>query len=163
MTFGRWRYRTVTVVVHGCRWTQAASGAAGRANVELCPASSNYNVMWVKINKEREQTDRAWQWARPVGVVRCHGDSQQPQQLRARVRLCCRLDCPSSSALRSSSYLAVCSPLPARHTETLTRSTPCLVVWRPRRAADTSTNRRLGFLCRRTASMEHAAIFNAEI
>jgi len=25
--------------VHGCRWTQAASGAAGRANVGLCPAS----------------------------------------------------------------------------------------------------------------------------
>jgi len=24
----------------GCRWTQAASGAAGRANVGLCPASS---------------------------------------------------------------------------------------------------------------------------
>ena len=29
--------------------------------------------------------------------------------------------------------------------------------WRPRRAADTSTNRRHGFLCRRTTSMEHAA------
>jgi len=28
------------VAVHGCRWTQAASGAAGRANVGLCPASS---------------------------------------------------------------------------------------------------------------------------
>jgi len=28
------------VLVHGCRWTQAASGAAGRANVGLCPASS---------------------------------------------------------------------------------------------------------------------------
>jgi len=27
------------VSVHGCRWTQAASGAAGRANVGLCPAS----------------------------------------------------------------------------------------------------------------------------
>ena len=35
--------------------------------------------------------------------------------------------------------------------------TACLVVRRPRRAADTSTNRRQGFLCRRTASMEHAA------
>ena len=35
--------------------------------------------------------------------------------------------------------------------------TACLVVCRPRRAADTSTNRRHGFLCRRTASMEHAA------
>jgi len=33
----------------------------------------------------------------------------------------------------------------------------CFVVWRPRRAADTSTNRRHGFLCRRTASMEQAA------
>jgi len=28
------------VLMHGCRWTQAASGAAGRANVWLCPASS---------------------------------------------------------------------------------------------------------------------------
>ena len=35
--------------------------------------------------------------------------------------------------------------------------TACFVVWRPRRAADLSTNRRQGFLCRRTASMEHAA------
>jgi len=35
--------------------------------------------------------------------------------------------------------------------------TACFVVWRPRRAADTSTNQRHGFLCRRTASMEHAA------
>jgi len=35
--------------------------------------------------------------------------------------------------------------------------TACFVVWRPRRAADTSTNRRQDFLCRRTASMEHAA------
>ena len=35
--------------------------------------------------------------------------------------------------------------------------TACFVVWRPRRAADTSTNRRQGFLCRRTASVEHAA------
>jgi len=29
-------------------------------------------------------------------------------------------------------------------------------VWRPRRAADPSTNRRQGFLCRRAASMEQA-------
>jgi len=35
--------------------------------------------------------------------------------------------------------------------------TACFVVWRPRRATDTSTNRRQDFLCRRTASMEHAA------
>ena len=36
--------------------------------------------------------------------------------------------------------------------------TACFVVGRPRRAADTSTNQRPhGFLCRRTASMEHAA------
>ena len=35
--------------------------------------------------------------------------------------------------------------------------TACLVVWRPRRAADTSTNRRHGFRCCRTASMEQAA------
>ena len=35
--------------------------------------------------------------------------------------------------------------------------TACFVVWRPCRAADTSTNRRHGFLCRRTASMEQAA------
>jgi len=31
------------------------------------------------------------------------------------------------------------------------------LIWRPGRAADTSTNRRQGFLCRRTASMEQAA------
>jgi len=31
----------------------------------------------------------------------------------------------------------------------------CVVVWQPRRPADTSTNQRHGFLCRRTASMEH--------
>jgi len=35
--------------------------------------------------------------------------------------------------------------------------TACFVVWRPRRAADTSTNRPQDFLCRRNASMEHAA------
>ena len=35
--------------------------------------------------------------------------------------------------------------------------TACFVVWWPRRAADTSTNRRQGFLCRRSASMEQAA------
>ena len=35
--------------------------------------------------------------------------------------------------------------------------TACLVVWRPGRAADPSTNRRHGFLCPRTASMEQAA------
>jgi len=35
--------------------------------------------------------------------------------------------------------------------------TACFVVWRHRRAADTSTNRRQGFLCHRTASAEHAA------
>ena len=35
--------------------------------------------------------------------------------------------------------------------------TACFVVWRHRRAADTSTNRRKSFLCHRTASMEHAA------
>ena len=34
--------------------------------------------------------------------------------------------------------------------------TACFVVWRPRHAADTSTNRRHGFLCRHTASMELA-------
>jgi len=32
-----------------------------------------------------------------------------------------------------------------------------VIVWRRRRAADTSTNRRHGFICRRTASMEQAA------
>jgi len=36
--------------------------------------------------------------------------------------------------------------------------TACFVVWRPRRAADPSTNRRQGFLCRRTASMEQVPI-----
>ena len=35
--------------------------------------------------------------------------------------------------------------------------TAFFVVCRPRRATDKSTNRRQGFLCRRTASMEHAA------
>ena len=35
--------------------------------------------------------------------------------------------------------------------------TACFVVWRPRLAADTSTNRPQDFLCLRTASMEHAA------
>jgi len=40
VTFGRWRQRTVTVAVDGCRWTEGASGAAGRANAGLCPASS---------------------------------------------------------------------------------------------------------------------------
>ena len=35
--------------------------------------------------------------------------------------------------------------------------TACFVVRRPRCAADPSTNRRHGFLCRSTASMEHAA------
>ena len=40
MTFGRWRERTVRIAVQGCRWTQTASGAAGRANIELCPAFS---------------------------------------------------------------------------------------------------------------------------
>jgi len=35
--------------------------------------------------------------------------------------------------------------------------TACFVVRRPRLAVDTSTNRRHGFLCRRIASMEHAA------
>jgi len=32
--------RVLLVLVHGCRWTQAASGAAGRANVGPCRASS---------------------------------------------------------------------------------------------------------------------------
>ena len=40
VTFGRWRNGKVRVVVHGCFWTEAASGTAGRANVVLCPASS---------------------------------------------------------------------------------------------------------------------------
>jgi len=40
VTFGRWRNGKVRVVVHGCFWTQVASGTAGRANVLLCPASS---------------------------------------------------------------------------------------------------------------------------
>jgi len=33
----RW---TQAVVVHGCQWTRAAGGAAGRANIGLCTASS---------------------------------------------------------------------------------------------------------------------------
>jgi len=44
VTFGRWRWRKVRVVVHGCRWTQAASGAAGRANVGLCPSPSLFSA-----------------------------------------------------------------------------------------------------------------------
>ena len=32
--------QSLLVLVHGCRWTHMASGAAGRANVGLCPASS---------------------------------------------------------------------------------------------------------------------------
>jgi len=35
--------------------------------------------------------------------------------------------------------------------------TACFVVWRPRSAADTSMNRRHGFLCRRIASVEWVA------
>jgi len=64
LTYIRWIRRSVSVIfgtvlhnvsachgdqfllvsVHGCRWTQAASGAAGRANVGLCPASC-----WLKM------------------------------------------------------------------------------------------------------------------
>jgi len=40
VTFGRWRQRTVREVVHVGRWTQAASGTAGRANVGFRPAST---------------------------------------------------------------------------------------------------------------------------
>jgi len=36
---------TSFIVVHGYRCTQAASGAAGWANVGLCPASSQQNKM----------------------------------------------------------------------------------------------------------------------
>jgi len=32
--------RILLVLAHGCRWTQVASGAAGRVNVGFCPASS---------------------------------------------------------------------------------------------------------------------------
>jgi len=34
-----WQPNILLVLVHECRWTQAASGAAERANVGLCPAS----------------------------------------------------------------------------------------------------------------------------
>jgi len=43
VTFVRWRWHTERVVVHGCRWTQAACGAAGRANVGFCSASSFFS------------------------------------------------------------------------------------------------------------------------
>ena len=57
--------------------------------------------------------------------------------------------------VRSSS--ADVAPADTRRRRARATCTACFVVWRPRRAADTSTNRRQGFLCRRTASMEHAA------
>ena len=57
--------------------------------------------------------------------------------------------------VRSSS--ADVAPADIRRRRASAICTACFVVWRPRRAADTSTNRRQGFLYRRTASMEHAA------
>jgi len=33
-----WQKQIFMVLVHGCRWTQAASGTAGPANVGFCPA-----------------------------------------------------------------------------------------------------------------------------
>jgi len=57
--------------------------------------------------------------------------------------------------VRSSS--ADVAPADIRRRRARAICTACLVAWRPRRAADTSTNRRQGFLYRRTASMEHAA------
>jgi len=33
-------WQPICVVLHGCRWAQAASGTARQANVGLCPASS---------------------------------------------------------------------------------------------------------------------------
>jgi len=36
-------------VAHGCRWTQAASGTAGRANIERCSASSFYCILSVPV------------------------------------------------------------------------------------------------------------------
>jgi len=45
VTFDRWRWRSISVVVRECRWTQAASGAAGTANVGLCRASSLRNIL----------------------------------------------------------------------------------------------------------------------
>jgi len=37
---GRCHGSQFLLVVYGCRWAQAASGAAGRANVERCPVST---------------------------------------------------------------------------------------------------------------------------
>jgi len=37
------------VLAHGCRWAQAANGAAGRANVGLYPASS---LIWFDLSKQ---------------------------------------------------------------------------------------------------------------
>jgi len=36
-------------MIDGCRWTQAASGAAGRANVGLCAASSLLVYLFVYV------------------------------------------------------------------------------------------------------------------
>ena len=35
--------------MHGCRWTQAASGAAGRASVGLCQVAFVVVVVVVKV------------------------------------------------------------------------------------------------------------------
>jgi len=46
----RWHSTDVVrVVAHGCRWTQAASGTAGRANIERCSASSFYCILSVPV------------------------------------------------------------------------------------------------------------------
>ena len=53
------------------------------------------------------------------------------------------------------SVCAMLGPMTAVHSGRVVHA--CLVVLRPRRAADTSTNRRHGFLCHRTASVEQVA------
>ena len=69
---------------------------------------------------------------------------------------CCR------STKRASFYHCYISDLLTSVSKSVTDMpraicTAFFVVRRPRRAADTSTNRRQGFLCRRTASTEQAA------
>ena len=80
VTFGRWRLRTVWVhvVVHGCRWTQVASGAAGRANAGLCLTSSlisswmsNRSIMRTPATRSSTATWRAESCISLFGRIAC--------------------------------------------------------------------------------------------
>jgi len=68
--------------VHECRWTQTASGAAGQANVGLCPASSFVFGEWrwqmsglvtgAVLLRSIKQALAACTLARtPTGLLRC--------------------------------------------------------------------------------------------